>query len=254
MLNKKALIQSAIEKKRIPQFLFKYKSQEFLNDLLIKNELWFSAPLSFNDPFDCQINLNTENTVEEIENFFLEFPVSNEDRSSIAEAFVENPEKWHEFINMSARKVINSNGICCFSKKEDNLLLWSHYGDSHKGVCLKFDILEDPELFYFPMNVKYDENYPTYNHLKNSEQILDSLILTKANAWSYEEEFRVIKMNAFGGQKVAKKSLIEIIFGCRCDQDFINKIISLTKAFEYNLTYKRAVINKSNFSLDFEVL
>lgn len=61
-------------------------------------------------------------------------------------------------------------------------------------------------------------------------------------------------METLGGQKVAKKSILEIIFGCRCNQDFIEKIISLTKAFEYDLIYKRAVINKSNFSLDFEVL
>ena len=30
--------------------------------------------------------------------------------------------------------------ILCFSRNWDNLLLWSHYGDRHMGVCLGFDI------------------------------------------------------------------------------------------------------------------
>ncbi len=254
MLDKKNLIHVAVEKNQIPQFLFKYHSQNFLDDLFINNELWFSSPLSFNDPFDCQINLNTENTVEEIEDFFSGFPVRNKERRLIAEEFIQDPEKWHQLMNKSAKEAINSNGVCCFSKKEDNLLLWSHYGDSHKGVCLKFDILEDPEFFYFPSNVKYKQKYPVYNHIKNRDEILNSLMLTKAEAWSYEEEFRIIKMSKLGGQKIAKTSIVEIIFGCRCSQDFIEKIISLTKAFGYNLIYKKAVINKSNFNLDFEII
>lgn len=254
MLDRKLLIQNAINRKQIPQFLFKYYSRKFLEELFKKNELWFSSPLSFNDPFDCQINLNTENTVEEIENFFSGFPVSTYERRLIAEDFAQNTEKWHTFMNTNATTAINSNGVCCFSKKEDNLLLWSHYGDSHKGVCLKFNILEDPEFFFFPVNVKYMEEYPAYNHLRNRQQILDSLMLTKAKAWSYEEEFRVIKMNTLGGKKVAKKAIVEIIFGCRCEQDFIDRIIALTKALEYNLVYKKAVISKYKFSLDFEII
>jgi len=31
-------------------------------------------------------------------------------------------------------------GIFCASKSYMNTLLWSHYGDSHKGICLGFHI------------------------------------------------------------------------------------------------------------------
>lgn len=255
MVDKKTLIRLAIEKNQVPQFLFKYKSQDFLIDLFIKNELWFSSPLSFNDPFDCQINISTENnTRHEIEKFFSSAPVSQEQINFAVEKYTNNPEEWYNFMNEAARKSVNRNGVCCFSKKEDNLLLWSHYGDSHKGVCLKFNILEDPEFFYFPVNVKYDTNYPVYNHLKSREEILSSLMLTKSNVWSYEEEYRVIKLETLGAQKLAKKCFVEIIFGCRCDESFIEKIILLTRTFGYNLVYKRAILNKSNFSLDFEII
>jgi hypothetical protein len=29
-----------------------------------------------------------------------------------------------------------TNAILCFSRNWDNLLLWSHYGASHTGICL----------------------------------------------------------------------------------------------------------------------
>ena len=31
-------------------------------------------------------------------------------------------------------------GIICFSKDWHNPLMWSHYGDKHKRICLGFDI------------------------------------------------------------------------------------------------------------------
>jgi hypothetical protein len=33
-----------------------------------------------------------------------------------------------------------TTAILCFSRNWDNLLLWSHYGASHTGICLGFDI------------------------------------------------------------------------------------------------------------------
>jgi hypothetical protein len=36
------------------------------------------------------------------------------------------------------------NGLLCFSRNWDNLLLWTHYGASHTGLCLGFDIPDAP--------------------------------------------------------------------------------------------------------------
>lgn len=30
-------------------------------------------------------------------------------------------------------------GIACFSAKVDDLLMWSHYADGHRGFCLEFE-------------------------------------------------------------------------------------------------------------------
>ncbi|MBB5266970.1 DUF2971 domain-containing protein [Algibacter amylolyticus] len=36
-------------------------------------------------------------------------------------------------------KIIESARISCFSKREDNLMMWSHYADGLRGFCLEFD-------------------------------------------------------------------------------------------------------------------
>ena len=46
-------------------------------------------------------------------------------------------------LNKVAKRVAQRKGIACFLSNCDNLLMWAHYADSHKGVCLKFNILED---------------------------------------------------------------------------------------------------------------
>jgi hypothetical protein len=33
----------------------------------------------------------------------------------------------------------SSVGIYCVSTNYDDVLMWSHYADSHKGICLEFD-------------------------------------------------------------------------------------------------------------------
>src|ERR1700733_7795266 len=36
--------------------------------------------------------------------------------------------------------LLNQCGVLCFSRSWQNALLWSHYGDKHRGICLGIDI------------------------------------------------------------------------------------------------------------------
>src|SRR5438552_5198124 len=42
--------------------------------------------------------------------------------------------------NRFKRRVNQRFGVLCFSKNWKNPLLWSHYAEKHKGLCLGFDI------------------------------------------------------------------------------------------------------------------
>jgi hypothetical protein len=78
-------------------------------------------------------------------------------------------------------------GLLCFCGGWSNPLLWSHYADKHKGMCLGFDIDNDTVK-----PVKYVRDRPSVGStlIENSKALLDHLLWTKYIDWQYEEELR----------------------------------------------------------------
>ena len=85
-----------------------------------------------------------------------------------------------------------TKGILCFSRNWKNPLLWSHYADKHRGICLGFDLND-----FYAQEVKYHNNRLDFDETKNvkyagiSAYVLDSL-RTKYSHWQYEEEVRAL--------------------------------------------------------------
>jgi Protein of unknown function (DUF2971) len=115
--------------------------------------------------------------------------------------------------------------ILCFSRNWDNLLLWSHYGASHTGTCLGFDIPEgdpganyDTDLLYQP-NVLQIRCWEDVN-----PDLANRLLRTKHESWSYEQEVRMfaslddppdsngLNWMEFGPRLVLKEAII----GAQC--------------------------------------
>ena len=72
--------------------------------------------------------------------------------------------------------------------------MWSHYADSHKRVCLTFDIEKDLDFFSIPYEVDYLSHYPKispFNVPENKE--VQMILATKSDEWAYEKEVRIIK-------------------------------------------------------------
>ncbi|KGO93263.1 DUF2971 domain-containing protein [Flavobacterium subsaxonicum] len=251
------LVKLGILQKQIPQYFFKYRTLEQLEKILENNSLWFSNPQDFNDPFDCQIVVDGNNNEEEIKQLIRRTvppAVSDLQVAQLAKEATTIPGRWGKIINDSITNIIARNGVCCFAGNESNLLLWSHYSNAHKGVCLRFDALKDPDFFVFPLPVNYQSEYPNYNHLGDRQDILKSLILTKSNHWKYEEEQRILKTNDVGLHQFKKPALVEITFGCRCTEEEIKKYIELTKTHGFSATFKKAVKKHREYGLDFIII
>jgi hypothetical protein len=241
--NLSALVKLGISQKQIPQYFFKYRTLESLEKILENNSLWFSNPQDFNDPFDCQIVVEGNHTEEELIELIKQIVPASVNESQVTQLAKEAaniPGKWEYILNTSITNIMARNGVCCFVGNESNLLMWSHYSNSHKGVCLKFDALKDPDFFVFPLPVNYQTEYPNYNHLVDRQNILRSLIMTKSDHWKYEEEQRVLKTNQVGLHQFKKTALVEIIFGCRCSEEDIRKYIDLAKTHGFEAKFKKA--------------
>jgi hypothetical protein len=102
---------------------------------------------------------------------------------------------------------INKTGILSLTSTKNNILLWSHYANGHKGSVVGFDskkllvAIGDLRLQSFIKEIYYTEYYPEikfeYNLMQeNDESLLFKAIVqsltTKSEFWCYEDEVRIL--------------------------------------------------------------
>src|SRR5262249_31328334 len=119
-------------------------------------------------------------------------------------------------------------GVCCFSRSIRSLLLWAHYAESHKGVCLQFYVARDPDVFCQAIPVEYELEYPVVNWTNDSD--LDALkgVLRKHPSWAYEEECRIVSpSNCRKYFQFKPAALTGIVLGCRIAESTIQAIDTL---------------------------
>ena len=77
-------------------------------------------------------------------------------------------------------------GILCFSESWHDPVMWSHYADAHRGICLGFDVAGSGAV----AKVKYvKRRLPWPNDL--DQDFTTRLSATKFEHWSYEAEHRM---------------------------------------------------------------
>jgi len=102
---------------------------------------------------------------------------------------LSNQELRTAFVEMK-NALDKNHGLLCFSKRWRNPVLWSHYSDGHRGLCLGFDVPD--ELL---MGVTYSGKRTTSEKLFSKDQSvrereMNRLLSTKFSHWRYENEVR----------------------------------------------------------------
>lgn len=124
-------------------------------------------------------------------------------------------------------------GVSCFSKNNLNLLMWSHYADSHQGFCLEFDSSFEP--FSKTFEVTYKSEIPNISSdlLMNEEvgtESIKKLLSFKSIDWKHEEELRIFHQESNKSYFYPPRSLKAIYFGIRTNQSDIEIICSIIKS------------------------
>ncbi|MDF7824875.1 DUF2971 domain-containing protein [Pontiellaceae bacterium B12227] len=200
---------------------------------LFNNELWFSSPQKFNDPFDCHFHVQDKFSRETFEKFAGNTSkLSGKDASSDIAMF-NSLAGQDESVSISGlmeqlQHHIDAHGICCFSKLWNSILMWSHYADKHTGICIGYDDTRDNgEL----CEVKYSTHYPELH--VNETDTCDGLqtfkekyLLTKSADWIYENEYRLIDPIKCNFRDPSPFPIVNITFGIKMGsklkQDILN--------------------------------
>jgi hypothetical protein len=187
--------------------------------LLLENlELKVATPGEFNDPFEFRPIDITKWTYTNIDKYYKRDTQRVEEyKVHCKELNLSFSNTWKTFIRGMVKKSQNgfpeqmfkemkiySDSIfrfICFSSLEstsdqNQILMWSHYADKHTGLRVHFDSEKFTKNETQTKPVEYGKRVP-FNILldRQSEEFkkqMHDLLLTKSEAWRYEEEYRMI--------------------------------------------------------------
>ena len=246
--------------RKLPKRLYKYRefSNRTL-DMIVSDQVYFADPSTFNDPLDTRPSLEADVEIEELEKIlrrFFERRINAEmtaaaksiryrgprtmdhiERQSRRQAdrFVKEikyhstsasyePEKQQRFLlRHSIEEELfrqYDKGIVSLAERSTCPLMWSHYGDQHRGVCIGYSV---------PARVEEDVHKVKYRGSRLVQagkvaammdgsdsarrHIDEAVLLRKAGSWNYEREWRLLGPL---GLENSPLEMEEIIFGMRC--------------------------------------
>ena len=247
-----------------PKTIFKYEPFSLRSVQNLKcHSVYFNSPSSFNDPFDCafkpRVKEPTDVEIDAITAKMLSDPLTPENvRKSlaalpkpqlrlqlirIAEGIIE--EQRHDFNN--------TKGVTCFAERNDNMLMWSHYGGQHKGFCLEFDTTLEPLTKL--RRVSYSSDIPevdiTQFMLEGDYEPLLNLFCTKSIDWAYEREWRVLHADKGTVYTYKPDALRGIYFGAKMTRQDIDMICLILHCQNPDVELHRGARSESEFRIEF---
>ena len=203
-----------------PHHLYKYKpcNIQHLRSFVVDSLLYLSARSELNDPFDVKSVLHFTKEALHPPNYykhlFKDKDLTHTERKEIKNRLY-SPEKIKNAIQTHLYETIECTGFHSFTTKHRDLLMWSHYADGHRGVCLIFSTAHDVDTFIRALPVSYQQSLPVIEYSQSiGRDLVKKAFLTKAKPWKYEDERRIFC------PKLAKKflyfdpaSLVGLILG-----------------------------------------
>lgn len=247
----------------MPDYFYKYATiNDHLKSSIEKGQLWYNTPNNFNDPFDIRVHLNYGSTKEECqanyEKWHRAFGIAlPEIKKKIWKAFLKKPDQFSSINSQSvAGYIATSIGVACFSENPNHTVMWSHYGDGHKGLVLEFKKDWNGSLCRRMLPVNYFVNFPMINLSDYPEEQMISLvyqvICAKGCDWAYENEWRAITAHGNGPKKFDKSELSGVIFGLNTANNDKKEIFELVNDSGYaNIKFKEATLHPRKFILEY---
>lgn len=293
---------------RIPAILFKFFSfrspyiDQMLESLLLRNEIFFPKPSQLNDPFDCRPVLTKDVPFSEFKSAFMRIldrflmddidgfikagKIESNVRQLMKSVLAKRTDEYYR--NMYDRgvetymseRLLEEMGVLSFTETNTHELLWSHYGDSHRGFCVGFTGFALCDKRMLPAKVLYTAERPSFGYrdflallvqskvqsgplkAKSLPPMLRRYLLEnirvvdffgkKSLAWQYEEEFRLAVFHG-GGKYQCLHPIIasDIYLGTNSSEQDVAKIKGLLARRERPIRLHQARLLDEDFGISF---
>jgi hypothetical protein len=223
-----------------------------LETILKENAIYCSKPSDFNDPWDCRPFFNTNLLTDPTElQKHIDWAVRicrRAGRMSETDiARMQDQLRDPAVIEPLVRKcttetqqaIMERYRVYCLCPDVRNPLMWAHYADSHRGICLEFNVRN--EVICCALGVQYFSEFPMTR--QHSDDLAENLLplLAKSDVWKYENEYRLIAQDAAnatrhetllvteGFLKLPDGALRAIIVGCQGPYDAVRDLVHKCK-------------------------
>lgn len=252
---------------------FRYKYIPFGADklslnIITKGTIKFTCPKDFNDPFDCQPIVSTDNLFE-MNAFKRAFSEQSKGLSFLDKKLLKERMLIDFTRSIKSGDMISffldTVGVLSLSRQYDNALMWSHYAEYHGGFVVGFkyskpdDLTEDANdmdiMEIIPHEVKYSKKKPIYNPASNEFDM--QVLLTKDDIWKYEAEERAFTWIEKPGVHPYNraKRLHCVIAGAKISKDDLallrNAVQQASKELGRKIKFKQARLSEKTYDLEF---
>ncbi len=299
----------SFENRNLRSTFYKYASADTAK-LIFKNQTFkWSSPSVFNDPFDTQAGLHAELDLNDLPRLMIDRMVEltlSEDEP----VFIRPNELSNHIIVMRQRKLsaeqireilipttpilqlfgigakkardsmfdtiktgLKGVRVLSLSEQYDNILMWSHYADFHKGVVIKIRVLEEIEAddaLRAAQPIEYCSTATPIVPIDYVEHLLglkvspveiqmSEYVKKKWSIWNYEKEWRLwTKVNGeeanneYGYHPFNINIIDSIYFGCRSKYEDVKEIIEIVGRKKSNVKFFKASKHPYDYKLNFE--
>ncbi len=253
---------------------------DWLKQIMFDRKVHFSNPRNFNDPWDCRPAFNKSilddsNVYEQHVAWFdrvsrkgRDFPTEEEHQKKLARlrsdrAFLESC--IDQCSQAMAAGIPERYNVYCLTTHPRNTLMWSHYADRHRGICLEFNCRN--RVFGGALRVEYRDTYPVFPLSSDGYEGNLLPLLTKAKTWAYEDEYRLIAQEAAiaidhdtlrtknSFLKLPPDALRAVIMGCLIKPSDADEIRSIIESqVGRRVVLKRIVRARDHYELSIETV
>ena len=158
--------------------LYKYKSLaqfDHVADILVNERLYCARYYDLNDPFEGLLV-----HAKRCEPWGL-FP----EGKMITNKSVDDIVGYEDYIAFR---------VCSLSSNCNDVRLWSHYGDGHRGVAIEIDVPACVNKFE---KVSYRDSLYYFEDPRYADPSPIEVLTCKTSHWAYEAEYRIIQTDEF---------------------------------------------------------
>jgi hypothetical protein len=183
---------------------------------------------------------------------------------SITRAYVVGyPRKRQEMLQAWSKGRDEFIHVVCFTSSKvsvrDEIVMWSHYADNHRGVRLGFEITPVKTRTYALEAVSYTDERIQIALDEEPDATGKKMYAahkTKSKAWEYEAEYRLLihrERPEVLGFRYSKSWLRSVDFGAACDDSkTIESIRDFVRSSQRPIKLRKASYHENEFALVYD--